>query len=126
MILIVCGVSGTGKTTVGMQLAGALQLPFIDADDFHPPWNIAEMRSGVPLTDYDRKPWLDTLVAKTSEWHEDVLAERLASRPGRFFNRNLLGSQLDALEVPGYAMQVDVNARPGEIVKTILERLQVL
>lgn len=58
MILILMGAAGAGKTTVGQALAGQLGWPFIDADDFHSPDNIARMRSGVPLTDADRSPWL--------------------------------------------------------------------
>jgi gluconokinase len=57
-ILIVAGVSGSGKTTVGAMLAGRLGWRFADADDFHPAANIEKMRAGVPLTDADRWPWL--------------------------------------------------------------------
>lgn len=55
------GVCGTGKTTVGRALAAALNCGFADADDFHPPANVAKMRAGQPLDDTDRAPWLDTL-----------------------------------------------------------------
>jgi len=57
-LLVVTGVSGSGKTTVGAALAGRLHVPFADADDFHPPDNIAKMSAGTPLTDADREPWL--------------------------------------------------------------------
>jgi len=57
------GVSGCGKTAVGQALAAALQWPFFDADDFHPPGNVAKMAAGTPLTDADRWPWLDRLAA---------------------------------------------------------------
>ncbi len=56
--LIVMGVSGCGKTTLGEELAEALDWPFFDADDFHPPENVAKMRAGEPLNDADRAPWL--------------------------------------------------------------------
>jgi gluconokinase len=59
--LIVMGVSGCGKTSLGMELATALGWPFFDADDFHPPENVAKMRAGNPLNDDDRAPWLQTL-----------------------------------------------------------------
>ncbi|MBW4721318.1 gluconokinase [Saccharothrix sp. SC076] len=52
------GVSGSGKTTTGKALARRLDVPFADADDFHPPANIAKMAAGVPLDDTDRAPWL--------------------------------------------------------------------
>jgi gluconokinase len=64
MIIIVMGVSGSGKSVVGRALADDLGWPFLDADDFHPPANVAKMASGTPLTDEDRWPWLDTLAAK--------------------------------------------------------------
>jgi gluconokinase len=61
MIVILMGAPGAGKTTVGRLLAHDLGWPFHDADDFHPSANIEKMRAGVPLTDADRAPWLDTL-----------------------------------------------------------------
>ena len=62
MIVVVMGVSGCGKSTVGAALANALGWPFIDADDYHPAENVAKMSAGVPLTDADRWPWLDRIV----------------------------------------------------------------
>ena len=61
MIVIIFGVSGAGKTTVGELLARKLGWRFIEADEFHPAANIEKMRSGRPLTDEDRWPWLDCL-----------------------------------------------------------------
>ncbi|MGV0645870.1 gluconokinase [Mycolicibacterium sp. XJ879] len=66
--IVVMGVSGSGKSTVGAALAQRLRVPYADADDFHPPANIAKMTSGQPLDDDDRRPWLDAI----GEW----LAER--------------------------------------------------
>jgi gluconokinase len=63
MMLVVMGVSGSGKTTVGRILAQRLGWPFYDADEYHPARNVEKMRSGVPLTDTDRWPWLDALNA---------------------------------------------------------------
>lgn len=59
--LIVMGVTGSGKTTVGALLAGRLGAVFLDGDDYHPPENVAKMSAGAPLTDDDRWPWLDRL-----------------------------------------------------------------
>src|SRR3954454_7870942 len=56
--LVVMGVSGSGKSTVGAALAQRLRVPFADADDFHPQANIAKMSAGIPLDDQDRAPWL--------------------------------------------------------------------
>ena len=61
MVIIICGVAGAGKTTIGQLLAQALAWEFYDADDFHSVANIAKMESGVALTDEDRQPWLDKL-----------------------------------------------------------------
>lgn len=62
MIVVQMGVSGSGKSTTGAALAAALGWPFIDADDLHPPANVAKMAAGTPLTDADRWPWLDRIV----------------------------------------------------------------
>lgn len=69
MIVIVMGVCGCGKTTVGMALAEALGWPFFDADDFHPAANVGKMAAGVPLTDADRWPWLDRLASEMQAIH---------------------------------------------------------
>ncbi len=58
LVVVLIGVAGSGKTTVGLKLAAALDWSFRDADDFHPAENIAKMSSGIPLTDRDRAPWL--------------------------------------------------------------------
>lgn len=63
MIVIVMGVSGAGKTTIGKRLATELGWAFYDGDDFHPPANVAKMRRGVPLDDEDRAAWLAALRA---------------------------------------------------------------
>jgi len=62
MILIVMGVAGCGKSTIGRQLADRLGWPFYDGDDFHPAANVEKMRLGQPLTDEDRSEWLKVLV----------------------------------------------------------------
>src|SRR5687767_9940460 len=59
--LILMGVSGSGKTTIGKALASKLGWDFYDADDFHPPENITKMEQGIPLNDSDRAPWLASL-----------------------------------------------------------------
>jgi len=61
VIIVVMGVSGSGKTSVGKRLAQRLLCDFIDADDFHSADNKAKMHSGIPLTDEDRQPWLQSL-----------------------------------------------------------------
>lgn len=130
-LLVVMGVSGSGKSTVGAALAQRLRVPFADADDFHPQANIDKMSAGIPLDDHDRGPWLDAI----GEWlaahpnggvmscsalkrsyrdrlrHHahgvefvhlagtpEVLARRMAGRPGHFMPPSLLRSQLATLE----------------------------
>lgn len=63
MVIVLMGVAGCGKTTVGHQLAAALGWEFRDADEFHPPANVAKMSAGTPLTDADRAPWLAAIRA---------------------------------------------------------------
>ena len=71
MIVIVMGVVGAGKTTVGLLLAGQLGWKFSDADDFHPAANVEKIRRGIPLTDDDRQPWLQRLRAAITDWIAD-------------------------------------------------------
>jgi gluconokinase len=61
MVIIVWGVSGVGKSTVGELLARDLRWKFYEADNFHPAKNVEKMKAGIPLTDEDRRPWLDSL-----------------------------------------------------------------
>jgi gluconokinase len=69
-LLVVMGVSGSGKSTVGAALAQRLGVPFADADDLHPAANIAKMSAGQALTDEDRRPWLDTIGAWLADHDE--------------------------------------------------------
>lgn len=60
-VIIIIGVSGSGKTTIGRLLSGELGWKYYEGDDFHPPANIEKLKHGVPLDDADRKPWLESL-----------------------------------------------------------------
>jgi 6-phosphogluconate dehydrogenase/gluconokinase len=160
MIVIIGGVAGAGKTTVGRLLSARLAVPFYDADDFHPPSSIEKMAKGIPLGDNDRMPWLEVLAARLADWQLErgavlacsalkesyrailasrcteppqwifltgsgkLLADRLASRKGHYFDPALLKSQLETLELPGYGWQMDIDRSPQEIVADILGRLQ--
>lgn len=68
MVIVLMGVSGAGKTTVGQLLAQALGAEFAEGDAYHPPENIEKMRRGIPLEDADRWPWLHNLGAQTDRW----------------------------------------------------------
>ena len=74
MIVLVMGVASVGKTTIGEALARALGARFIDADDYHPPENVAKMKAGVPLQDTDRWPWLHRLNEELQKQQNAVLA----------------------------------------------------
>lgn len=74
MKIVVAGVSGCGKSTIGRMLAERMDCEFLDADDFHPPENIAKMRSGVPLDDNDRVGWLEILGRELAVRDRVVLA----------------------------------------------------
>jgi carbohydrate kinase (thermoresistant glucokinase family) len=74
MIVVLMGVSGCGKSTVGSLLASRLNCSFLDADEYHPPENVAKMAAGTPLTDDDRKPWLETLNGMLRRQRNAVLA----------------------------------------------------
>ena len=68
MVIVLMGVTGSGKTTVGELLGQQLGWAYYDADDFHPAANMRKMASGVPLADEDRWPWLETLAAAIGQW----------------------------------------------------------
>jgi carbohydrate kinase (thermoresistant glucokinase family) len=96
-ILLVMGVSGSGKTTVAKALADALDWPFEEGDELHPPANIAKMRAGIPLDDADRKPWLEAV----GRWIDGQIAK---GEPGlitcsalkRAYRDELLGGRAQA------------------------------
>jgi gluconokinase len=163
MILIAMGVSGSGKTTVGVQLAARLGCGFADADEFHSEANKKKMHEGHPLTDEDRWPWLRSIraaiEAKRAEGVDfvfacsalkavyrdilrdgdkdvvfvylhgtrEVLAARLGSRKGHFFDPSLLQSQLDTLEPPTEeeAVFVDIDQTPEQVVDDTVEKIKL-
>jgi gluconokinase len=73
VIVIVMGVSGSGKTTIGQALAARLGWRYLDADDYHPAANVAKMAAGTPLDDADRRPWLDKLNSVLQEEKDAIL-----------------------------------------------------
>jgi carbohydrate kinase (thermoresistant glucokinase family) len=96
MIVIVMGVSGVGKSTVGRRLAQELGFEFADADDFHPPSNVRKMARNIPLTDADRWPWLRRMARQIARWRREGLDVVLACSALKLSYRHLLtGGQLD-------------------------------
>ena len=91
-MIVIMGVSGCGKTTIGKALAKQLGLPFFDADDFHPQSNIDKMKQGTPLTDHDRMPWLSLLADHIKTWDEHGGAVLACSALKESY-RNILASQ---------------------------------
>jgi gluconokinase len=94
MVIVILGVSGAGKTTVGRVLATTLEFEFYEGDDYHSPSNRAKMHAGVPLTDADRAPWLSAIRA---------LIERVLAREGNAVVAcsALKRSYRDTLRLPG-------------------------
>jgi gluconokinase len=68
LVVVLMGVSGSGKTTVGKLLAEAIGAEFAEGDTYHPPQNVEKMRRGIPLEDADRWPWLERLSAEIDRW----------------------------------------------------------
>jgi len=95
-VILLMGVSGCGKTTTGKLLAKALGWPYRDADEFHPPVNIAKMKSGAPLTDDDRWPWLAAIAAWIDERRESGMPAIVScSALKRSYRRVLLDDRAD-------------------------------
>jgi gluconokinase len=117
MILIVMGVTGAGKTTVGRLLALELNWEFADADEFHPAVNVEKMRRGVALSDKDREPWLVRLRAAISSWIGEGKNVVLAcSALKRFYRQQLdVGPQVRFVYLKGSSQLISerLRARAG-------------
>lgn len=160
--VVVMGVSGCGKSTVGRALADRLGVNFVEGDALHSERNVAKMAAGIPLTDIDRHGWLqavaeqisnptaaangvvaacsalkrgyrDLLRAGAPDLHfvflhgaPELLARRMAARPGHYMPPSLLQSQLDTLEPPQpdeRAIALDIAEPPERLVDAALSAL---
>lgn len=121
------GVSGSGKTTIAALLAERLRYSFADADDMHPPQNVAKMTRGEPLTDADRGPWLASLAAWMHAQHEAGRATVLAcSALKRVYRDTLRSAAPDVfflhLAVPSETLLERLRRRRGHFMpRTLLE-----
>jgi gluconokinase len=111
MILVVMGVSGAGKSTVGRLVAQRLGSRFIDADDHHPASNVAKMAAGTPLEDADRWPWLDALNAMLRRQQNAVIA---CSALKEAYRQRLLAGIDGARIVYLYGTKALIGARIAE------------
>ncbi|MFP5252666.1 MAG: gluconokinase [Actinomycetes bacterium] len=131
-VVVVMGVSGTGKSSVGARTAASLDVDFVEGDAHHPPANIEKMRSGVPLTDEDRMPWLTALAglvgARVAEGRSVVLTCSALRRA----YRDVLGSRVPDgsllfvhLTAPFPVLERRMAARPEHFMPVTLLRSQL-
>ena len=96
VIVVLMGVSGSGKTTIAALLAAALGWQFQEGDDLHPPANVEKMHSGIPLTDADRLPWLERIARQINGWRErGVSGVVTCSALKRTYRDIIIGSRQD-------------------------------
>jgi gluconokinase len=126
------GVAGSGKTSVAAALAGELGLEMIEGDDYHPSANVEKMRAGVPLTDGDRRPWLETLGALIGGCHERGESTVLACSALRRAYRDVIRAAVPPaesfiieLDVDPDALRGRMTARTGHFMPTSLLESQL-
>jgi gluconokinase len=123
--IVVMGVSGSGKTTVGLALAARLGLPYADGDAFHSAANVAKMHSGIPLDDADRAPWLDAVGAWLAA-HDGVMSCSALRRAYRDHLRAFApGAFFVQLNVDHARLQARLDAREGHFMPSSLLRSQL-
>ena len=132
MILVLMGVTGSGKTTVGKLLAAETGWRFADADDFHSEANKAKMHAGIPLTDEDRRPWLVTLHQLLLGWYEGGTSGILGCSALKQSYREALTPQIPAvnirfilLEVPRAVLEERLKARKNHYMSPALLQSQL-
>lgn len=127
-LVVVMGVSGSGKSTVGAGLAERLRVPFAEADDLHPPANVAKMAEGVPLDDADRRPWLDRIAQWLTE-HGDAGGVVACSALARRYRDHLRASapRVFFLHLDGSPEVISerLRQRKGHFMPVLLLRSQL-
>ncbi len=122
-VFVLMGVSGSGKSTVGRRVAAALALAFIEGDEFHPPRNVEKMTAGTPLTDQDRVPWIEALVAAINARQPGGDAIVACSALTRFVRDRLRAGiteplQFILLSAAPTVIQQRLSTRPQHFMKT--------
>jgi len=129
MILVIMGVTGAGKTTVGKLLANKLGWRFIEADDYHSKVNIRKMNQGIPLNDEDRVPWLKDL-NKILKYYEAISKNAVLScsaLKGKYrliLADNMLTTEFILLEAGVEDIEVRLDKRKGHFMNPVLLRSQ--
>jgi len=118
--VVVMGVSGSGKTTVGAALADALGLRFVDGDALHPAANVAKMAAGIPLDDADRAPWLDAIGAVLAAGPVVVACSALKRAYRDRLRAAAPGLQLVFLDGDPALLASRMTARPGHFMPASL------
>ena len=118
MLVLVMGVTGCGKSTIGKLLGARLGLPFHDADDYHPPENLTKMAADLPLSDADRWPWLERLSALAAAWENQGGAVLACSALKQAYRELLLTRVREPrvvyLELPRADAELRLQARRGQ------------
>ncbi|MBM3621039.1 MAG: gluconokinase [Alphaproteobacteria bacterium] len=121
---VVMGVSGCGKSTVGMLIAGKLRARYAEGDSFHPPENVAKMRGGQPLDDDDRAPWLSAMAQAIRDWNAKGETVVLACSALKRRYRDVLrgGGDVRFIHLAGdkAAIAARLAARTGHYMPTTL------
>ena len=132
MVIVIMGVCGCGKSTIGKMLAERIGVDFFDGDEFHPKENVTRMAAGIPLNDDDRKPWLETMAGEISKW-ESKGGAVLACSALRESYRQILKNGGDVLFVHlkgspetilGRMKERNNHFMPASLVKSQFETLE--
>ncbi len=132
MIVILMGVSGSGKSTIAAELVKLTGWAFAEGDDFHSEANREKMHAGIPLTDEDRIPWLNRLHDVLLGWHRDGVSGILTCSALKQFYRDLLTKDLPSgsyrfvlLEAPVATLETRMHQRPGHYMNPALLQSQL-
>jgi gluconokinase len=121
LVVLLMGVSGSGKTTIGTLLAAEMGWPFADGDDYHPVANVEKMRNGVPLTDADRAPWLENLRGLITKWIDEGTSAVLACSALKQLYREELAVSPEVrfvyLKASTEVLRARLRARSGHFMK---------